>query len=145
MVMQSRRQRAFTLVEILIVVVILGVLAAIVVPQFSTATEEASATATASQLRKLRDVLAVYQVRNGWALPNITEGSATWGELVTSGDYLRRPPVNRWVGPDSGRIIVFGAAPDAGYQAAYGWIYDPATGSIWAAGFDGEDNPYPKN
>ncbi len=43
-------KRAFTLVEILIVVVILGILAAIVIPQFTSASEEAAANSTHSQL-----------------------------------------------------------------------------------------------
>lgn len=137
--------RAFTLVEILIVVVILGVLSAIVVPQFSVATDEAAAEATRSQLRKLRDVLAIYQMRNGYDLPNITAGVGTWGELITTGgDYLKRPLDNRYVGADNGRRIIIGNAPDPGFQVTHGWIFDPLTGNVWAGGFDANDEPYPK-
>jgi general secretion pathway protein G len=139
------KHRGFTLVEILIVIVILGVLSAIVVPQFADTTSEASAGAARDQLRKLRDALAVYQVRNGYALPNIQEGVGTWGELVTTGgEYLRRPPINRYVGTDQGRRIIFRTSPDTAYQVTHGWIYDPVTGDIWAGGFDADDQPYPK-
>ena len=56
-------RRGFTLVEILIVVVILGILASIVVPQFASATEQAQHVATLDQLNKLRKALALYYVQ----------------------------------------------------------------------------------
>lgn len=142
-----RRTGAFTLVEILIVVVILGILAAIVVPQFTDATKQASAMATKDQLVKVREALSVYYVRNASRFPSqLAAGDGTWGELLTTGDYLRQPPKNFWVDPTNAQVIVFRhpATPDAGYQTAYGWIYDPQTGDLLAASFDGNDNPYPK-
>src|SRR4051794_13563026 len=95
----SRVSRAFTLVEILIVVVILGILASIVVPQFATATSDAQKCAMEDQVAKIRRVLAVYYVRNGNVYPTITAGNGTWGELLAPGsNYLRQAPVNMWVG-----------------------------------------------
>ena len=142
-------RRAFTLVEILIVVVILGILASIVVPQFANAAEQAESEASVDQLSKLRNALAVYYVRNGNTYPNITPGNATWGELMSAPGYLREPPVNLWVGDPNSTRIISGNAPDGGYHTAYGWIYDdnlmsPTYGSLWAGAFDAQDRPYPR-
>jgi general secretion pathway protein G len=142
--MKRHRRNGFTLVEILIVVVILGILSAIVVPQFANSTEEASAAATLDQLKKIRNAVAVYQARNNWDLPVVQPGVGTWGELLTAGEYMKRPPMNRWVTTDRdiGRTIVYGTGPDAGYQMTHGWIYDPLTGDLWAGGFDADDQPH---
>lgn len=140
--MQRRVREAFTLVEILIVVVILGILAAIVVQNFVSTTEDAAAAATKSELRKIRQHVDVYRVRNSGQLPPIEEGDGTWGPLI-SDDYLMAPPVNAWVGGDNRRVIAFGNAADDTFQSDYGWIYDPVTGSIWAGGFDADDQPLP--
>lgn len=142
--MKSRGARAFTLVEILIVVVILGILSAIVVPQFSSATDEAQSEATRVQLTKLRNTLAVYYVRNHSKFPTVAEGDGTWGEIM-DGDYMHVAPNNGWVGPANGKMIKFGVGPDASYQTEYGWIFNPATGDVWAGGYDSADHPLPKS
>ena len=140
-----RLRRAFTLVEILIVVVILGILSALGVPQFSKVTQEASSGATVDQLVKIRDALGVYYVRqNAW--PQIQAGDGTWGELITvGGDYMRRPPQNKWVDPAVASTIILRDTPDTSYTApspAYGWIFS-SHGDVWAAGFDASDKPFP--
>jgi general secretion pathway protein G len=137
-----RLSEAFTLVEILIVVVILGILAAITVPNMVRATEDASRNSTLTELQKLRNHLGVYWARHS-TTPGIQEGDGSWGELI-SGEYLMSAPMNAWVGATNGQEIVFGAAPDAVYQSDYGWIFDPASGDVWAGGFDGNDKPLPK-
>lgn len=141
--MPRRHANAFTLVEILIVVVILGVLAAIAIAGFSGATSDAQASATASELQKLRRHVGVFQARHNQALPAVTQGDGTWGELI-SRDHLLAPPVNAWVGGANGRVVVLGSAPDSAFQTDYGWIFDPATGMVYAGGFDGQDHPLPR-
>ncbi len=138
--------RGFTLVEILLVVVILGILAALVVPQYTNATVDAKQTATLDQLTKIRRALEVYYVRyNGY--PSVTAGDGTWAELIdqsTSNTYLRGAPVNSWVGGAGGTVISLGNTPDSAYQDVYGWIYDATTGQVWAASFDSNDQPLPR-
>lgn len=135
-------RRAFTLVEILIVVVILGILASIVVPKFTSAVEQSSETATLDQLDKVRRALAVYFVRNASAYPAITEGDGTWGELLPN--YMRTAPVNAWVRPENSKKIVIGDHADSLWQGDYAWIYDPATGNVYAGGFSAQDHPFPR-
>jgi general secretion pathway protein G len=138
--------RAFTLVEILIVVVILGILAAIVVPQFARARDEAAEGTTVYELEKLRRAVDVYMARHDNRLPAVIEGDGTWGNLVAStGEYLKEAPANPYVpGPVSRRIVIRDSA-DVAYQTEYGWIFNDATGEIWAGGFDESDRPLPKD
>jgi len=138
------RRGGFTLVEILIVVVILGVLATLVVPQMVAAQEESQVSATLYDLGKIRRHVVAYEARNS-AWPGVAAGDGTWGEIVgTGGEYLMSPPVNSYVGGDNRRVIVLRDTPDTAYQTAHGWIFDAATGRVWAGGFDGLDEPLPK-
>lgn len=142
--MTARSARAFTLVEVLIVVVILGILAAVVIPQFNSTQRDASVSATQSELAKLRRTIGVYEARTG-ALPTVAEGFGLWGEILTDG-YLNSAPMNQLVGGLAGGEIRFGEgpvveAPEEGWE--FGWIYDPETGEVWAAGFGANDEPLP--
>lgn len=138
---KGRAERAFTLVEILIVVIILGVLAAIITPHFTGAVTEASIGTASHELAKLRRAIEVYQISNHNALPDVDEGDGTWGELTSGNQYLKSAPVNPYVGGDNAGVIVFGNIPDVAFQRDYGWIYDAATGEVWAGSFDEDDLP----
>ena len=64
---QIRRsaQRAFTLIELLLVLVILGILAAIVVPKFANRGEQARQTAAKTQIAAFSTALSAYELDNG--------------------------------------------------------------------------------
>jgi len=106
----GRRQggRGFTLVEILIVVIILGILAAIVIPQFSSASQDSRISSLKSQLQTVRSAIQVYQMQHMDTLPDL---SGTWTPLLTQttpqgatsggplfGPYLPNAPVNALTG-----------------------------------------------
>ncbi|MBL4809340.1 MAG: type II secretion system protein [Phycisphaerales bacterium] len=133
----------FTLVEILIVVVILGILAAIVVPLMAGATQDAAIATAQTELNKVRRAVEVFMVSNANALPTVVAGDGTWGEIVTPA-YLREAPKNQYVGGDNSMVIAIGNGPDVAYQTTHGWVYDAATGQVWAGGFDGQDRPWPR-
>ena len=63
------RSNGFTFIEILIVVVVLGILAALTVPQFSDATTQAEDAAAHSQVNVLRGQMALYWVHEGADAP----------------------------------------------------------------------------
>jgi general secretion pathway protein G len=63
---RHRPQHAFTLIELLLVLVILGVLAAIVVPKFAGRTEQARLTAAQTQIGTFGTALDAFEVDNGY-------------------------------------------------------------------------------
>jgi type II secretion system protein G len=105
-------KRAFTLIEILIVVVILGILAAIVIPQFTDASEDAMLSSVKSQLQTLRSQVELYRVKNGGVASDLV--AQQWADLVDN-DYIQQAPIN----PFNDSTTVAGAA-----GAGVGWIWD---------------------
>src|SRR6185295_7253169 len=73
----SARTAAFTLIEILIVVVILGILATIVVPQFSNASINAKENTLKDELRYLRTQIVVYKAQHHDIAPGYPGGDNT--------------------------------------------------------------------
>ncbi|MEX0887177.1 MAG: prepilin-type N-terminal cleavage/methylation domain-containing protein [Phycisphaeraceae bacterium] len=128
----TRSRQGFTLVEILIVVVILGILAAIVIPQFTSASEDARASSLVSQLQTIRSQLELYRVQNG-EYPQAL--GTNWDEMTTTasgnGPYLQQPPRNPFGENDASVNQVSGAtAPD--FAANTDWSYNSDTGQIRA-------------
>ena len=72
-----KAKKGFTLVEILIVVVILGILAAIVIPQFTSASTEAKEAALVSNLQAMRSQIELYKIQHNDELPGVQQGGAT--------------------------------------------------------------------
>lgn len=74
------RQSGFTLVELLIVVIILAILAAIVVPQFGSSTEDAQASTLKADLAQMRSAVELYYHQHNSRYPGETketDGTAT--------------------------------------------------------------------
>ena len=76
-------RRGFTLIELLIVVVILGVLAAVLIPQFTNASDDASLSAARTQLQTLRSQIEVYRAQRG-QYPT-SDGSSAGGDVDGNG------------------------------------------------------------
>ncbi|MCL4196344.1 MAG: prepilin-type N-terminal cleavage/methylation domain-containing protein [Phycisphaerales bacterium] len=129
--------RAFTLVEILIVVVILGILAAVVIPQFTNARVETSVSTLKSQLQTIRGQIEVYKARHNSLPPFGTTGTESdWDPLVNPTDentYLLNVPYNP-----------FTNSPGIGTVDAtdIGWVWDDVDGVITAPYFDEITNTY---
>ncbi|NNC68918.1 MAG: prepilin-type N-terminal cleavage/methylation domain-containing protein, partial [Gammaproteobacteria bacterium] len=83
-----KQAKGFTLVELLIVVIILAILAAIIVPQFSASTNDAKAAALQSNLANMRSAIEFYYQEHGeYPGRNIATGATcpTGSTAVTAG------------------------------------------------------------
>ncbi len=81
----DRRQSGFTLVELLIVAIILAILAAIVIPQFTETTTDARQSALRANLSAIRGAIALYRQQHFEyaALSASTGGTCTGGTAGT--------------------------------------------------------------
>ena len=136
----------FTLVEILIVVVILGILSAIVIPQFTSASDMAKVNAMATQLQTIRSQLELYRVQHGDYPELVGTPSTTVGwDLLTKktdadgtvnttsgkfGPYLQKAPVNSLDNSKIVKTLTVGTDPST--DGTKGWAYDQTTGEIRA-------------
>lgn len=154
--MRTRRPNGFTLVEILIVVVILGILAAIVVPQFTNASNEAVKGALQSQLQTIDSQIELFRVQHQGAYPTdetaLADGETAmgagtdeasgfgWGVMV-SNKYLKDAPLNGYTGS---KVIEAGDQADslgATRESTQGWFFDNSAGFlVFAAGYDPSTN-----
>jgi len=90
-------RRAFTLVEMLLVVTIIGILAALVIPKIVGRSEQARATAAHADLSSIKTALDAFEVDNGFYPKSIQD-------LVTApsnarnwhGPYLDKVPQDPW-------------------------------------------------
>ena len=153
--MSRTRNSAFTLVEILIVVIILGILAAIVVPQFTDASNEARLSRLQSDLQSVRSQIELYKMQHGGDDPSAdatANNTDFWTQLTTKtdaagaaggnlGPYLQNAPTNPFVVNAAGAAssdVNEGAAADA--AGTDGWNFDATTGKFTALGSDGDGN-----
>jgi general secretion pathway protein G len=125
-------RKAFTLVEILIVVIILGILAAIVIPQFTNASSDARNSSLASTLQTLRSQIELYKLQHGDTLPNLLTSGSGWAPFTgttsygnpaqTFGPYMQATPSN----PENGfsTVIDSTAAPGATVASGTGFVFD---------------------
>ena len=133
--------KGFTLVEILIIVIILAILATIVIPEFSDASDDACESAVKSDLRSIRGQIELYRYQHLNTFPS-KQGfveqmtSKTHPDGSVGGDlgpYLRAFPTNPY--NDDATVICKSGDTQLG-DGSSGWHYNAVTG-----GFHASDSP----
>jgi len=120
-----RSVKGFTLVELVMVMVIIGLLAAIIVPKFTSQKDQAGIAATKANLENLRTAIALYYAQEeDWPSADLTE--LTQGGKITGAVYMRGIPSTRTYDPDGAPVLPNNAVKNAsGPSTPYGgWYWD---------------------
>ncbi len=141
----KRGMRGFTLVELLIVVVILGILAAVVIPQFSDASASTEESALRADLRIMRGAVQRYALEHDGNYPGSLTAIARYTNMGGAmagnktpvykyGKYI--PEIPRCpTGPSKGATgwAAIGNNPPtvASGSTSVGWLYHAASGGVW--------------
>lgn len=139
----AAKKRAFSLVEMLIVISILGIMAAIIIPAMKDHSQRAKEAAAKDNLRILRTAIEAYAARNNGVPPGYENNNTTAtpnylyvvSQLTMGDKYLPAIPQNPF--NDKAMFLVLDnnetldeAAFTANPAIMYGWIYHPATKAI---------------
>jgi len=125
-------KKGFTLIELVMVIIILGVLAAIAIPKFVDLSSQAKVAATKSGLGAIRSVIAIEYAKNA------TSGTASFPTAITTALFAdERIPTNKL--NDATGVGAVTAAPDGTASSANGWWYISASGKAGAYSDETED------
>lgn len=152
-----KRARAFTLVEILVVVVLLAILAVVIVPMISGGVTSAKGSSVAVDLNTLRRYVLVYAAQHGEVPPGYPDGDRTQAPTEQAfvdqltlcsnaggqtaplgtpgfprGSYVMMIPVNPLNHKNTVQVLADGDEFPADGDDSHGWIYKPATGEVRA-------------
>jgi len=123
---KADKQQGFTLIEVMVVVVILGILAAILVPKVMDRPDQARITKARQDIRALEASLNLYRLDN-YVYPTTDQGLEALVEEPSSpeppnwksGGYLDRLPLDPWKQPyqflspgSRGTIDIYSLGPD---------------------------------
>ena len=136
-------KQAFTLVEILIVVIILGILAAVVIPQFSAASNDTRDASVMTDLKTLRSQVQLYKAQHSETYPTdfanqmtlytdvAGNTNASYTTTFRFGPYMLKVPSNPYTAVTT--VTTVTGVATAYTQAAdlnQGWWYNSTTGEM---------------
>jgi hypothetical protein len=97
-------------------------------------------------LPNLRGQIELFRLMNQSTTPPLANGTGTqtgWESFVDA-KMIKEAPKNEYIGGTNAMRVVLGTRPDSTFHNNYGWVFNPQTGQLWAAGFDANDKPLPK-
>jgi len=131
--------RGFTLIELVIVLVLIGILAAVAIPRFHDMKDNAEEASIRGTLGNLRSAITI------WRANSLAEGTDAWPDYATFPENVidTAMPENPWEagGPDNTVADAGGLAADVRTIIAggAGWAYNEDEGMFWANTDQGPD------
>jgi general secretion pathway protein G len=128
----NRKRTGFTLIELMMVVIIIGILAAMVLPKFTGSVDRARKKIAEAGLSSIAQALERYEMENG-AYPSSDQGLKALMDKPTGA-----PTPQDWNGP------YLSIDPSDPWGHSYGYRYPSTTNNsqgfdIWSAGPDGKE------
>jgi prepilin-type N-terminal cleavage/methylation domain-containing protein len=133
---RNRTKKAFSLVELLIVISILGIMAAIVMPSFQDHSRKAKEVAAKDNIRILRTAIEMYAAKHNGIPPGYAGDnpagipSGIIFQIQLTPEYIRAMPENTINGLSTIDTVQNGTPFPAAPGDTYGYIYKPATKTI---------------
>ena len=128
LVRRSALGRAFTLVELIVVIVVLAILAGVAIPKYIDYSANAKSAATRGVLGGVRSAIANFYANSA------VSGTPTWPTLVqmqTVGTVMQEAlPANPYNNSAAIAAATWAATPPT--SGANGWNYDATVGKFWA-------------
>jgi general secretion pathway protein G len=125
----QKRSAGFTLLEMMVVVIIIGVLAATIIPQFMGTTHDAKVSAAKADVSQLENALERFNLHMD-RYPTMDEGLKVLTEAPAGEDKKWRGPYIKLLRPDP-----WGNP----YQYRIPGIHHTTTFDVWSRGADGQD------
>ncbi len=123
--------KGFTLIELVIIIVVLGILAAVAIPKYQDITSEAKEAAGRASLGALRSGVTIF-----YANAAVTTGTASWptvSDLGTIGTVMEQViPENPYqLDANASDSVVTGVTKGTIVGTRGGWAYNASTGEVW--------------
>lgn len=125
-------QRGFTLVELVIIIVILGLIGAVAIPKYYNMVTKAKESAAKGALGGMRSAISIFYANEALNEPEGVPAWPTLVELQTVGTVMAQSmPKNPYQADATADVIVAGVTKGTLVVGTAGWAYLAASGDIW--------------